>query len=256
MDTLLVVVTALALTAASTMAIVAARVWREERRRSDARVAALAFMADSDATPPAPRRPATPAQGDLELPLHGTRINGPEATGAVPAAPREVAGVGTLFMEPEHTSPWSRRLAVIGSLAAVVLVIGIAAASWTARTQDERAPLRAGASSPAPLELLSLRHGQQDGALTITGLVQNPRGSAPLERVAATAFLFDGDGTFLVSGRAPLDFTTLGPGEESPFVIQVAVKGPVARYRIGFRTEDGRVIAHVDKRAAVTVARK
>jgi len=30
-----------------------------------------------------------------------------------------------------------------------------------------------------PLELMSLRHTQQSEGLTITGLVQNPRGSAP-----------------------------------------------------------------------------
>ena len=66
--------------------------------------------------------------------------------------------------------------------------------------------------------------------------------------------LFDSDGTFLASGRAPLDFTVLRPGDESGFVITVPVKAPVARYRVGFRNEDGHVIGHIDRRTAATLA--
>ena len=70
----------------------------------------------------------------------------------------------------------------------------------------------------------------------------------------ATALLFGADGAFLASGGAPLDFTVLRPGDESPFVIDVPVTAPVARYRVGFRSEDGRVIGHVDRRTAATMA--
>jgi hypothetical protein len=111
------------------------------------------------------------------------------------------------------------------------------------------------ATAETPLELLSLHHTQQSESLTVTGLVQNPRGGTPMSKVFATAFVFAADGTFLASGRAPLDFTTLAPGDESPFVVTVPVKGEVARYRIGFRGEDGRVIAHVDRRTGGTLAR-
>ena len=105
------------------------------------------------------------------------------------------------------------------------------------------------------MELLSLRHTKQEDTLTVSGLVQNPKTAPALTKVFATAFVFGADGSFLASGRAPLDFTTLAPGEESPFVVTVPLTGEVARYRIGFRGEDGRVIAHVDRRAAGTVAR-
>jgi hypothetical protein len=111
------------------------------------------------------------------------------------------------------------------------------------------------AGQTPPLELLSLRHSQEEGRLVITGLVQNPRAGVPLSRVIATAFLFSSDGTFLASGRAPLDFSTLAAGDESPFVLTVPVTAPVARYRVGFRAEDGRVIAHIDRRSAGTLAR-
>jgi hypothetical protein len=113
----------------------------------------------------------------------------------------------------------------------------------------------ASTSEPAPLELLSLRDSQEDSRLTVTGLVQNPRAGAPLNRVVATAFVFAADGTFLASGRAPLDFSTLAPGDESPFVITIPVKGTVARYRVGFRNEEGHVIGHVDRRSTGTLAR-
>ena len=69
-----------------------------------------------------------------------------------------------------------------------------------------------------------------------------------MQRVTVTAYTFDDKGLFLASGRALIDVTSLAPGDESPFVINVPVTDTVSRYRIGFRGEDGRVIAHVDKR--------
>ena len=51
-------------------------------------------------------------------------------------------------------------------------------------------------------------------------------------------------------------FTTLAPGEESPFVIRVPLTSAIERYRIGFRTEDGRVLSHVDRRSPDSIAQK
>jgi hypothetical protein len=113
------------------------------------------------------------------------------------------------------------------------------------------------ATSPSrvpPLELLTLRDSRDANTLTITGLVQNPRGGATLKQVFVTALVFDANGDFLASGQALLDVTALAPGDESPFVVSLPVRGAVARYRIGFRGEDGRVIAHVDKRQRGVVA--
>jgi hypothetical protein len=106
----------------------------------------------------------------------------------------------------------------------------------------------AATGSATGLELRSLRDSRDAASLKITGLVQNPRRGAPLSRVTVTAYAFDDKGSFLASGRAPIDVTALAPGDESPFVVSVPVTDAVARYRIGFRGEDGRVIAHVDKR--------
>ena len=167
------------------------------------------------------------------------------------------APIGDLFAQPAARSAWGARAAI-----AALLVVAAGGLGMLVLPRNASAPAAASAApAPAieavPLELLSLRYTRQDDNLAITGLVLNPRSGKPLSRVVATAFAFGPDGGFLASGRAPLDFTTLAPGDESPFVVQIPVKGDVARYRIGFRAEDGDVIGHVDKRAAAeAVARK
>jgi len=171
-----------------------------------------------------------------------------------------VAGVGDLFAEPERPSPWVNRLVAIGCFAAIVLAVGVGVTRFGSRTAttSETAPPQtaAKAATGAPLELLSLRHSQESDRLVITGVVMNPRTAATIAHVAATAFVFGPDGALLSSNQAPLDYTTLAPGGESQFVVSVPVTGQVARYRVGFRTEDGHVLPHVDRRAPDALAQK
>ena len=148
-------------------------------------------------------------------------------------------------------SPWGRRLGVAVALALVFA--GVAYVAVPAKSANPSTPSAAAPQAP-PLELLALNHTQQPSGLTISGTVYNPRGGAPVSQVFAAVVLFGPDGNFLTSARAPLDFTTLRPGEESPFVIAVPVAAAVARYRVGFRSADGAVIAHVDRRADATAA--
>ena len=229
MNTILLLTTicAVMVAVAAGMALVLA--YRQEKRRSEARVMALQQMAAEVDDPIAP---ASIAFDDFD-------------TG------NEVTPLRPMFTGEREPAPWGRRLAAAAAMASVVFVAG-----YVLLPRGAEAPARSsGSTTPAPLELLSLRHTPEAGRLVITGLVQNPRTGAPLTRVVATAFLFGADGTFLASGRAPLDFSTLAAGDESPFVVAVPVKSPVARYRVGFRSEDGQVIAHVDRRAAGTLAR-
>jgi hypothetical protein len=102
--------------------------------------------------------------------------------------------------------------------------------------------------TPRPLELLSLRHSTAAGTFTITGLVQNPSSGTAVRDVLAVVYLFDRDGDFFASGKAPLEFALLEPGGESPFVVRVPTSMPVRRYRVGFRYGAGGVVAHVDRR--------
>ncbi len=262
METLLIAVTAISLAMAAGLAIVVLKLVGDDRRRSEARVAALTAMAAPSASRPqrsAEIAPAatrtTPIAQATAARLHTQpRLDDLEIRRAEPA----VAAFGDLFVEKDQGSPWGRRMGVIGALAAIVAAIGFGIVSLSdTRTPPPPAPAAVqapAAAEPLPLELMSLRHLQQAQSLTVTGLVQNPRTGAPLSRVVVTAFAFGPDGTFLASSRAPLDFTTLAPGDESPFVVTVPVTGVVSRYRIGFRAEDGNVIAHVDKRAPEALA--
>jgi len=112
--------------------------------------------------------------------------------------------------------------------------------------------VRTTAGGARPIELLSLRHSTgPDGTFTVTGLVQNPFDGRVVRHVEAVVYLFDRDGTYFASGKAALDFTALPPGDESPFVVRVPNAGRVGRYRVGFRSEEGSVVVHIDRRGEV-----
>ena len=290
MNIILIIVTAVALATAAGMAVVLVTMLRHERARSDARIEALsALAAEIVPTAAEPARTAThfaPEQvaqwrdavrpresGSSVEPAHQSpRII------AEPAAIREatastatdvddfefrpsVAGVADLFAEPERPSPWANRLVAIGCFAAIVVAIGLALTTFGSRnvpgSETTATTTAAKAKSDvAPLELLSLRHRQEADRIVITGLVQNPRTAAPIAHVVATVFVFGPDGSFLSSNQAPLDYTGLPPGGESQFVVSVPVSGQVTRYRVGFRTENGQVLPHVDKRGPDALAQK
>ncbi len=234
MDTTLVTVTVLSMSMAAALSAIVWRMLRLERQRTDARVASLTQLA---------ARTQTPA---IDLPIR-------QAPAPVASAP--------LFVEREHVSPWRARAGVMVALGLVGVSIVLFALSAGAgsRPAPSKAAAAVTAAQPATapsagLELLSLRDSRQPGSLTITGLVQNPRTGMALSHVTVTAYAFDDKGALLASGRALIDVTALAPGDESPFVVSVPVTEAVARYRIGFRDEAGRVIAHVDRRQPGPVA--
>jgi hypothetical protein len=268
MDTTLVIVTILSMGMAAALSAIVWRLLRDERHRSEARIAALTEASRLGPAVPA-QRAAVPATAILPPKggSHGEdavaspvrrKPEDPVRRNGADDLPLHTAGApvrtGALFAEPDRSSPWGNRMAVMAGLAmvgAAVVLVALAAAKTRA---TPAAPAAAAAAPATPavaapgLELLSLRDAKDADALTITGMVQNPRTGSVLSRVAVTAYAFDDKGAFLASGRALLDVTSLAPGDESPFLVRVPVTGTVARYRIGFRSEDGRVIAHVDKR--------
>ena len=226
MNTLLLAATVVAVSVAAAAVLAMYVAFGRDRRRSEARVAALRQLAGETDVDPA---------GEIAI-----------ADDVLPDPSP------AMFTSAAESSPWLRRA---GAAAATAFVLTLAAYALVPRGTAPDAGSQTVTRAQAPLELLSLRHTQENGRLVITGLVQNPRAGAPLTKVIATAFLFGTDGTLLASGRAPLDFSVLAPGDESPFVVTVTVAGAVARYRVGFRGDDGRVIAHVDRRATGTLAR-
>jgi hypothetical protein len=245
MTTILVTITIVSLVMTIALAALVVKLTRDERRRSAARVVALTRMADFA------------AENDASLALDD------EVDDDLPFDRMEHASrSGDLFAAHERHqahSEWPQRLGIVFAVA-VVVTIATVAVRWRSTTiQPPTAEQTAGPASSAQaahglLELMSLKHEQNGTTLTITGLVQNPRDGVPLTKVAATAYLFGSDGSLVASGNAPLDFTVLRPGDESAFTIAVPVTAAVARYRLGFRGEDGRVIGHVDRRASSTIA--
>ena len=230
MDLVLVSIAGLSLFLAIAMGAILFTVLRDDRRRSDARVAALAVAA-----------------ADLDLPL--------AAEDRASEAPTMLRS-GDLFAVPAEPSPWVRRIGVAAALAAVIAVAGYVLLPATAAQSSAQAPLGGAQGGPQqpPLELLTLTHTQQPSGLTISGTVYNPRGGAAVAQIFAAVVLFGPEGNFLTSARAPIDFANVAPGQESPFVISVPVTATVARYRVGFRTADGSVLAHVDRRTDGTAA--
>jgi hypothetical protein len=245
MTTILLTITIVSLILTVALAALVVKLTRDERRRSAARVAALARMADT----------ASADNGD-SFELDETDDN--DLTfDRLEQAPR----AGELFAaheSPHSHSEWPHRLGIVVAVA-VVVAIATVAVRWRSipivpSTTERIAGTAPSAQAPGLLELMSLKHAQDGTTLTITGLVQNPRDGVPLTKVAATAYVFGADGSFITSGSAPLDFTLLRPGAESPFTISVPVAAAVARYRVGFRDEGGRIIGHVDRRGSSTIA--
>jgi hypothetical protein len=228
MDLVLLTITMASLLTAAIASWIAWRLAREERRRSAARVAALEAAIETD--PPALASPAA-TQG---LTASATAAE-PRAIGLFSATQQEGATAGRF---------------VPAVLAGVLIVGGLVATALMFSGSETRAsaPTPDAPTGSRPLELLSLRHELNDGTVRVTGLVRNPPVNGELQRVTAVVFLFDERGGFLASSRAPLDFTSLAPGEESPFTVSVTAPSGVARYRVSFRRDEGGVIPHVDRR--------
>ena len=216
MNVVLTALTVVSLIAAAGFALVTWRTLADDRRRSAARVAALASAIDGGIPRTAPA-----------------------------SAPVAVA---SMFTTTSGGSLKSRPMIKAAVVAAMGIAIVIAVAMSSSGKTDSSSPAATAAGQAAPLELVSMRHAREGSNLTVSGLVRNPRAGKPAARIIAVVFAFDKAGTFVASGRAPLDFTTLDPGDESPFVVTIPNVANVGRYRVSFRTESG-MLRHVDRRS-------
>ena len=219
MDPVLLTVAIVALVAAAGFAAWAWRLLRLERERSAARVAALSTAIDA----------------------------------TTPAAP--TAGISELFAAKRSDAAAGNPMLKAGVAVAMTILLA-AIVAWANSGPSGAASGQAAAAvtrtrTVAPLELLSMRHTREGTTLTVSGLVRNPPAGATVSHITAVVLAFNGAGVFVASGRAALDFTTLDPSDESPFVVTIAGAPDVARYRVSFRTEDG-VVRHIDRRAEQT----
>jgi hypothetical protein len=275
MDIILMAITAVALIVAVAMSVRARRLTRDERARSDARVAVLNAAVGEDSPVPSARPVAEAAPATEPLAVNDSRSTPPWATARVStfATPktrgsdvviRAAVSGGEFPVEKSPlqdgflggtgaTPPSDDRQKGLAIAAALLFVIVLGGGYWT--VCGERTPVGTAAASvaPAPLELVSMRHERRAGRLAVTGLVRNPSAGSPVSKLSAVVFLFDQQGGFVSSARSDVDFVTLAPGDESPFVIAVDAPGTVARYRVSFRTDTG-VVPHVDRRNQEPIA--
>jgi hypothetical protein len=226
---MLLLATIVSLLLAVIMGVTAWRVAHEERRRSAARVAALAADIHAD------------------LDLHARPVS-------APVAPPSSAPLFTARDESESGTRFAAALGaavvVFASIGALVVVLGSASRSQSVAA----APAAAAPSSsegvvaaPAvPLELVALGHTREGDHLMVRGVVRNPPSGALIDGVTAVVFVFNRDGGFIASGRAVIESPSLRPGGESAFTVAVPA-GDVSRYRVSFRTDD-RIVPHVDRR--------
>lgn len=115
--------------------------------------------------------------------------------------------------------------------------------------QRSAATTTAKAAAGIPLELLSLAHEQRGQTLVVRGLVRNPVAGSDRTGIVASVMLLDQAGGFLGSGRAPIDASRLQPGEDVGFQVRVPSHKDVRRYRVTFRSADGALVPHADKRS-------
>ena len=214
----LLVVSIVAVVAAVAALLYAASVARGERARSVARVASLAAAIDG-----------TPADSES----------------------------ASMFERAPRSGLQGRPLLKLGvGFAMAVLVIVLVAMNSdrhgpSAEERETAAAPEQGQAAPA-LELLSMRHTRSADNLTVTGLVRN-QGAADTSAITAVVFVFDREGGFVASGRAPLEFGSVARGDESPFKVTIPDVKEVGRYRVSFRTPSG-IVPHVDRRATLQVS--
>ena len=226
MDLVLVTITGISLVLVVAMGLVLFKLLRDDRRRADARVALLVAAT------------ATPEPIDED-----------GLADAALGAGDDVSHAG-LFTPHESPSQWRWRAA-----AAAAVIVAVTTIGYVATTIGGTGGATTAANGPRPLELLTLRHAQEADGLTISGVVQNPRTAPAVSQVTAVAYAFGPDGVIVGTARGAIDYTTLAPGDESPFLVMVPVSGTVTRYRVGFRGPDGSAIAHVDRRTETASAR-
>jgi hypothetical protein len=220
--TFLLAVTFSSMLLAAVMSVIAWRIAGAERRRSDARIAALAAAIHDAPWPPT----VAPALDRFEH------------------AQERVVGHAPFI--PPVPQPRSPLLAVF---AAAVVVLGVGATLGMPASPRFRAATQAvqAATASLPLELVALGHERVGDTLTVRGVVRNPMSGTGIDRLNAVVALFTADGGLLTTGRADVEAAVLRPGSESAFTVTIPGVGNAGRYRVSFRSDD-HLVPHLDRR--------
>lgn len=120
-------------------------------------------------------------------------------------------------------------------------VIGLAVLMNRLPEAPTTAPRRAG--SVMPLQLLSSGISRQPGIVRVDGRVRNAT-DARLRDVVAVVEWYTADGRFVASSQALVTYTTLMPGQISPFVVMEAENPLITNCQVSFRTIGGERLLH------------
>jgi len=222
-------VTVLALLMTLAMGVVTSRLIKGERRRSAARLAALAAELKQQSSDDLPL--PTPATQPPELPADAATGPRTELFGA----PAALSGGGG-----------SRVVRIAGAGLIMAVTVTLVATALIMRPQNGGAD-DAGETG-APVELTALTHKQQGGSLAISGTVRNPLGGLDQERLSVLATAFDDEGFVVASGRTLLTVERLAPGTESGFAVSLPTEA-ARRFRISFVVDDA-TVPHRDRRTS------
>jgi multisubunit Na+/H+ antiporter MnhC subunit len=206
----LIITTVISVVVAAVMSVVAWRLANDERRRSEARVSAL----------------AADIHGEGPSPVHVSDSFFAEEQSRTPGSPLRALTIG---------------MVVVGSAIALVVF-----ASGSPRSSVAAAPPPA-AAVPAPLELLTLAHERDGDQLIVRGVVRDAA-ATNLAHLVAIVSVFDHKGDLAASGQGLVTGARqVVSGVESTFVVTVPGARDVARYRVAFKSNE-RIVAHLDRR--------
>ena len=242
MEMTLILVTVVSLLVAAVMSVITWRLLRNEQLRSSARVAVLAAEIQDVPAEAATDFPAREVVDDFVLRRTPANMSKEIFASAPQRSQRQVAVAAALL--------------VVGIVAAAMLLTGKGdrggdsqpAAGGEAGTEALASKQPARSAAAAPLELVALGHERDSDGLTVRGVLRNPAGGAELSHLSAVVLLFNRDGGYVATGRAPVQAATFVPGGETTFIVTVSGAPEVERYRVSFRTEQD-VVPHVDRRS-------
>ena len=238
MEAVLLAVTLLSLATALGASVLAWRVMRNERLRSEARIAALAADLGIE---------------EDERPIRTPRHAEPAPAVEIRTVDEPVVAAAGMFTPTERAERSGFRFAAGVGVAALLAaaVIGTLVLTSRGKTAVPQEPAKAAAAPAAtevPLELIALGHEREADRLTVRGVV---RGAAPQPAqspLTAVVLLFDREGTLIGTGRSAVQSGDVNPSGERTFVVTVSSAGNVGRYRVSFRSDD-QIVPHVDRRA-------
>jgi hypothetical protein len=273
METLLLVITLIAVATAIVAFTSVHRLRRHERERSDARVAALAAAAETHGgteggwsqvagewqwNPAAVEEHTNVPAGnrDLGFGISAARASREERVNRVaepipnPRAPITPASDRFFGTVQREETPGRRPILVA---AALIVMLGGALIFLNTSASNEHMATVAQIEKNEPLELVALGHARETSGLTITGTVRNPASGIKLEGLTAVISLLDRNGALVSTKDVPLDYRAIAPGEEAPFKVTIPQSGSVVRYRVSFRAGSD-VVPHVDRRVDTKLA--